>query len=83
MSLIRMGKRNAKCQLTVDTNTIIVRSPGGPVPPITLEQMQTFSAPLLSRNPSMHFVFARIGMAEEQGLGLGSGPNTHYEVVTS
>ncbi len=61
-----------KCQLTVDANTIIVRSPGGPVPPITLEQMQTFSVPILSRNPSMHFVFARMGMAEEQGLGLNS-----------
>ena len=61
-----------KCQLTVDTNTIIVRSPGGPVPPITLEQIQAFSAPMLSRNPSMHFVFARMGMAEEQGLGLSS-----------
>ena len=61
-----------KCQLTVDANTVVVRSPGGPVPPITLEQMQTFSAPMLSRNPAMHFVFARMGMAEEQGLGLDS-----------
>lgn len=61
-----------KCQLTVDANTVIVRSPGGPVSPITLEQMQTFSAPMLSRNPSLHFVFARMGMAEEQGLGLDS-----------
>jgi ATP-dependent DNA helicase RecG len=61
-----------KCQVSVDANTVVVRSPGGPVPPITLEQMQTFSAPMLSRNPSMHFVFARMGMAEEQGLGLDS-----------
>ena len=61
-----------KCQLTVDANTVIVRSPGGPVLPITLAQMQKFSAPMLSRNPSMHFVFARMGMAEEQGLGLDS-----------
>jgi ATP-dependent DNA helicase RecG len=43
-----------------------------PPPPITLEQMQSFTAPMLSRNPELHFVFARIGMAEEQGLGLGS-----------
>jgi len=62
----------AKCQLTVDADTVIVRSPGGPIPPITLEQLQNFSAPMLSRNPSMHFVFARMGMAEEQGLGLDS-----------
>jgi len=61
-----------KCQLAVDTDTVTVRSPGAPTPPITLEQMQNFTAPMLSRNPSMHFVFARMGMAEEQGLGLAS-----------
>lgn len=66
------GIEGAKCQLTVDANTVIVRSPGGPIPPIKLEQMQDFTAPMLSRNPSMHFVFARMGMAEEQGLGLDS-----------
>ena len=66
------GIEGAKCQLSVDADTVIVRSPGGPIPPITLEQMQNFSAPMLSRNPSMHFVFARMGMAEEQGLGLDS-----------
>lgn len=27
---------------------------------------------MLSRNPELHFVFARMGMAEEQGLGLAS-----------
>jgi ATP-dependent DNA helicase RecG len=27
---------------------------------------------MLSRNPELHFVFARMGMAEEQGLCLGS-----------
>jgi ATP-dependent DNA helicase RecG len=27
---------------------------------------------MLSRNPALHFIFARMGMAEEQGLGLGS-----------
>lgn len=27
---------------------------------------------MLSRNPELHFVFARMGMAEEQGLGLDS-----------
>jgi ATP-dependent DNA helicase RecG len=62
----------AKCQLTVTPETIEVRSPGGPVEPITLEQLQEFSAPMLSRNPVLHYVFARMGMAEERGLGLGS-----------
>jgi ATP-dependent DNA helicase RecG len=62
----------AKCQIAVDADTVVVRSPGGPTPPITLDQLQRFTAPMLSRNPALHFVFARMGMAEEQGLGLNS-----------
>jgi ATP-dependent DNA helicase RecG len=42
------------------------------VEPITLEQLQSFNAPMLSRNPVLHYVFARMGMAEERGLGLKS-----------
>jgi ATP-dependent DNA helicase RecG len=59
-----------KCQLVVDAETIRVKSPGGPVPPITLEQLNSFSAPMKSRNPQLHYVFARMGLAEEQGFGL-------------
>jgi len=59
-----------KCQLVVDSETIRVMSPGGPIPPITLDQMNAFSAPMKSRNPQLHYVFARMGMAEEQGFGL-------------
>ncbi|MFZ2654824.1 MAG: ATP-binding protein [Victivallales bacterium] len=64
--------RGAKCQLVVNENTVTIRSPGKPPPPITIEQLQNFTAPMLSRNPELHFVFARMGMAEEQGLGLES-----------
>ena len=59
-----------KCQLVLDAYTIKVKSPGGPIPPITLDQLNTFSAPMKSRNPQLHYVFARMGMAEEQGFGL-------------
>jgi ATP-dependent DNA helicase RecG len=62
----------AKCQLVVTPDTITVKSPGQPVEPITLEQMQSFSAPMLSRNPALHYVFARMELAEERGLGLKS-----------
>jgi ATP-dependent DNA helicase RecG len=61
-----------KCHLHISADTIVVKSPGGPVEPITLEQIRSFSAPLKSRNPILHYVFARLGMAEEQGFGLGS-----------
>lgn len=64
--------RQAKCQLVVTADTITVRSPGGPLSPITLEQLQAFNAPMLSRNPELHYVFARMEMAEERGLGIKS-----------
>ncbi|HVN81043.1 MAG TPA: ATP-binding protein [Terriglobia bacterium] len=67
--------RQAKCQLAVTTDTITVRSPGGPLPPITLEQLRVFTAPMLSRNPELHYVFSRMGMAEEMGFGLKSLKN--------
>jgi ATP-dependent DNA helicase RecG len=64
--------RGAKCQLIVTPDTITVKSPGSPLPPITLDQMQRFDAPMLSRNPELHYVFAQMEMAEERGLGLKS-----------
>lgn len=61
-----------KCQLVVNADTITITSPGGPIAPITLEQMRSFTASMKSRNPVLHYVFARMGMAEEQGYGLTS-----------
>ena len=40
------------------------------MPPITLEHLKRFTAPMLSRNPKSHYVFSRMGMAEEMGFGL-------------
>jgi ATP-dependent DNA helicase RecG len=62
----------AKCQLVVTPDTVVIRSPGGPVEPITLEQLNAFNAPMLSRNPVLHYVFAKMELAEERGLGLKS-----------
>lgn len=62
----------AKCQLSVTKDKAVVMSPGLPVEPVTLEQLQNFDAPMLSRNPVMHFVFAKMELAEERGLGLKS-----------
>ena len=60
----------AKSQLVIRPDTIEIRSPGPPQDPITLEQMQHFRAPMLSRNPLIHYVFRRMNLAEERGLGL-------------
>ncbi len=62
----------AKCQLVVYPSRAEIHSPGGPLNPITIEQLQSFEAPALSRNPIMHHVFARMQMAEQRGLGLKS-----------
>jgi len=68
-----------KCQLVVNADTITVKSPGGPIPPVSLAQLQSFSAPMKSRNPVLHYVFARMGMAEEQGFGLKLGLKNEAE----
>lgn len=62
----------AKCQLVVTPDTIVIMSPGEPVEPITLAQLQSFIAPMLSRNPVLHYAFAKMELAEERGLGLKS-----------
>ena len=62
----------AKCQLVITPDTITIRSPGYPVKPIELKQLQGFNAPMLSRNPILHYVFAKMELAEERGLGLKS-----------
>ncbi|MDO9325686.1 MAG: ATP-binding protein [Methanoregula sp.] len=60
----------AKCQLIVTEDAITIKSPGCPPYPITLEQMQSFNAPMLSRNPRLHYIFAQMNLAEERGFGL-------------
>lgn len=39
---------------------------------MTVEQLQSFTAPMLSRNPPLHYVFGQMELAEEQGLGIKS-----------
>lgn len=64
--------KGAKVQLIVTADTITIRSPGRPVKPITIEQLRAFNAPMLSRNPALHYAFSRLDLAEERGLGLRS-----------
>ncbi len=60
----------AKCQLEITPTTVTIRSPGEPVSPITLEQLQQFNAPMLSRNPKLHLVLSQMKMSEERGFGM-------------
>lgn len=67
--------KEAKIQLVVTPEKTVIRSPGEPKEPVTLEQLQEFNAPMFSRNPRLHAVFNTMGLAEERGLGLSSMRN--------
>ena len=60
----------AICHLEVTSNTITVKSPGMPLLPVTMEQLQAFNAPMLNRNPKLQFVFGGAKLVEGRGLGM-------------
>ena len=61
--------------LYIDPNKIIIRSPGEPIYPLKLEDLQNFDAPSLSRNPKIMYVFNQMKLAEQRGIGLKSMRN--------
>ena len=56
----------------INDEAIIIKSPGNPVSPLTMEQICNFSAPSLSRNPKIVYVFDILRMAEQRGLGFST-----------
>ncbi len=60
----------APIYVEINDEAIVVKSPGLPVRPLTLEQIETFSAPSLSRNPKIIYVFDKFDLAEQRGLGF-------------
>ena len=60
----------AICHLVVTANTITVKSPGAPLLPVTVEQLQAFNAPMLNRNPKLQYVFSGTKLVEGRGLGM-------------
>jgi ATP-dependent DNA helicase RecG len=60
----------ATCHLVVTADTVTVRSPGAPLAPVTVEQMQAFTAPMYNRNPKLQFAFGGTKLAEGRGLGM-------------
>ena len=70
----------ATCHLVVTADTVTVRSPGAPLPPVTVEQMQAFTAPMYNRNPKLQFAFGGTKLMEGRGLGmrtLGEAASKH------
>lgn len=60
----------AKVQLEITPDKIVVKSPGEPLPPITLKSLQDFSATSYSRNKKLAFVFNQMHLMEESGFGM-------------
>jgi ATP-dependent DNA helicase RecG len=60
----------AKCEIKIDENKIIVTSPGKPLPAITLEELNSFEAPSLSRNHIITYAFSLMDYVEEKGFGM-------------
>ena len=61
-----------KSSILINSDSIVINSPGAPLPSISLEQLNTFKAPSLSRNPIIAYIFNKMGYVEETGLGMSS-----------
>jgi ATP-dependent DNA helicase RecG len=64
------GLDSAKTQLEVYPDRIIVKSPGKPLLPITIEALKNFSATSYSRNKKISFVFNEMEYMEESAVGM-------------
>jgi ATP-dependent DNA helicase RecG len=60
----------ATCHLVVTMDSVTVRSPGAPPPPVTVAQMQAFTAPMYNRNPKLQFAFGGTRLVEGRGFGM-------------
>ena len=56
--------------LEIDKEKIVVKSPGAPVPSISLGQLNSFKAPSIRRNPIITYVFSLMDYVEETGFGM-------------
>lgn len=60
----------APVYVEISNDALVIKSPGEPVKPLSLEQFVSFNAPSLSRNPKMIYVFDIMGLAEQRGFGF-------------
>jgi len=63
---------NSTNYIYISSEKIIIKSPGLPVEPLTINNLRTMDLPSISRNPKIMYVFNRMGMAEQRGIGLRS-----------
>lgn len=63
-------QEGAKTYLEINDDKIVVKSAGLPVSPISLEDVKSFKASSLSRNPKITYIYNRMGLMEESELGM-------------
>ena len=56
--------------LEITPDKIVVKSPGKPIPPIELKDLQNFTATSISRNKTLALVFNLMRYMEESGIGM-------------
>ena len=64
------GLKGAPVYFEINDQSVIIKSPGLPEPPVTMEQIKSFSAPSFSRNPVIMYVLDKLNYAEQRGLGF-------------
>ena len=57
-------------EFTLLERKCVVKSPGAPLPSISLEQLNLFTAPSISRNPVITYIFNLMNYVEETGFGM-------------
>ncbi len=62
----------AKIHIEMYQDRIVIRSPGAPQPPVTIESLKKFEAPSFSRNPKIAYVFRTMKLMEENRLGMNT-----------
>jgi ATP-dependent DNA helicase RecG len=67
--------RGAKVELEITPDKIEVRSPGEPVSPNSLKDLQNFKAISQTRNPELAYIFNVMKFMEETGVGMDTYRN--------
>ncbi|HAB51354.1 MAG TPA: hypothetical protein DCE80_04130 [Ignavibacteriales bacterium] len=64
------SNKRAKVELEITPEKIEVRSPGEPISPNTLKDLQNFTAISQTRNPELAYIFNLMRYMEETGVGM-------------
>jgi ATP-dependent DNA helicase RecG len=71
--------KGAKTFIEIDDDKIVIKSAGLPVLPITLEDVKSFKASQLSRNPKITYVLNKMDLMEESELGMETFRSVYHK----